>query len=140
MQESLTTQEDYRTRLFFLKTIRTSRFAVQPKALRLSQRSAAYGRMTVGGLMVLNLSSCVQKSDSTTDLLIPVSVAATSATGCRARRVLSRQQDFREQKGQLPEEAESANYLIIFYPKLLSDSGAQPSGTPERTASTHSMA
>ena len=41
-----------------------------------------------------------------------------SATGCCARRVLSQQQDFREQKGQLQEEVEAANHLIIFYPKF----------------------
>ena len=39
-------------------------------------------------------------------------------TGCCARRVLSQQQDFREQKGQLQEEVEAANHLIIFYPKF----------------------
>ena len=70
-----------------------------------------------------------------------------STTGCCARRVLSQQQDFREKKGQLQEEVEAANHLIIFYPKfhceliLLSGSGVQPSGMPERTASTlHLMA
>ena len=41
-----------------------------------------------------------------------------SAIGCCARRVLSQQQDFREQKGQLQEEVEAANHLIIFYPKF----------------------
>ena len=41
-----------------------------------------------------------------------------STTGCCARRVLSQQRDFREQKGQLQEEVEAANHLIIFYPKF----------------------
>ena len=36
-------------------------------------------------------------------------------TVCCARRVLSQQQDFWEQKGQLQEEVEAANHLIIFY-------------------------
>ena len=71
--------------------------------------------MSVGGPTVLSLSSWAQKSDAKTDLLVPVPVAATSC----ARRVLSRQQDFREQKGQLQEEVESANHLIIFYPKFI---------------------
>ena len=40
--------------------------------------------------------------------------------GCSARLVLSQQQDFREQKGQLQEDSEvqAANHLIIFYPKF----------------------
>ena len=33
-----------------------------------------------------------------------------------ALAVLSQQQDFWEQKGQLQEEVEAANHLIIFYP------------------------
>ena len=40
-----------------------------------------------------------------------------NTTGCCARRVLSQQQDFRAQKGQLQEEVGAANHLIIFYPK-----------------------
>ena len=39
-------------------------------------------------------------------------------TECCARRVLSQQQDFRDQKGHLQEEIEAANHLIIFYPKF----------------------
>ena len=37
-----------------------------------------------------------------------------SATGCCVRRVLSQQQDFREQKSQLQEEVEAANNLQSF--------------------------
>ena len=39
-------------------------------------------------------------------------------TGYCARGVLPQQQDFRDQKGQLQEEAEAANHLITFYSKF----------------------
>jgi hypothetical protein len=38
--------------------------------------------------------------------------------GCCAQQVLSAQQDFQNQKGQLEEEIEAANHLVIFYPKF----------------------
>ena len=41
-----------------------------------------------------------------------------STTGCCSRRVLSQQQDFREQKDQLQEEVEASSCLNIFYPKF----------------------
>ena len=69
----------------------------------------------VGGLMVLSLSLSAEKRDAKTGLLVPMPSGCDpetdSTTGCCARRVLSQQQDFWEQKGQLREEAEAAYHL-----------------------------